>query len=240
MHRRRLRYRLRKRLLARHETNNVQDTRSIAPNVSKNKNTARKAKCVWGRLDENGVKVPLLPEQSMWYTMYVDNSLITIDESMLAKFRRRFRLPYNNYIELVEMCCEDKRFERWTGFKINRVRTSPIQLLVLGSLRYLGRGFTFDDIEECTAVSRHVHRDFFHAFIDFGRHVLYPKYVSFPRNSNEATTHIAEFLVSGFPGCVGSSDCTHITTHSCEYARNQHIGQKSSSPTRSFSLTVNH
>ncbi|KAL7425544.1 hypothetical protein ACHAXH_000097, partial [Discostella pseudostelligera] len=57
----------------------------------------------------------------------------------------------------------------------------------------------------------------------------------------DATTHMAEFVASGFPGCVGSSDCTHISTERCEYTlRNQHIGQKSSGPTRSFSLTANH
>ena len=49
--------------------------------------------------------------------MYVDNSLITIDESMLAKFRRRFRLPYNNCIELVEMCREDKQFQKIVNLK---------------------------------------------------------------------------------------------------------------------------
>ncbi len=118
---------------------------------------------------------------------------------------------------------------------------SPIELLVLGALRYLGRGFTFDDIEECTAILRDVHRVFFHRFVDFGRQVLYPKYVTFPKTAHEARTHMAEFLISGFPGCVRSSDCTHITTERCEYQlRNQHIGQKSSHPTRSFSLTANH
>jgi hypothetical protein len=26
-----------------------------------------------------------------------------------------------------------------------------------------------------------------------------------------------EYQVAGFPGCVGSTDCTHITTERCEY-----------------------
>jgi hypothetical protein len=52
---------------------------------------------------------------------------------------------------------------------------------------------------------------------------------------------MAEFIVSGFPGCIGSSDCTHIDTERCEYSLcNQHIGAKSSHPTRTFSLTANH
>ena len=71
--------------------------------------------------------------------------------------------------------------------------------------------------------------------------MLYPKYVKFPKTANQACTQMAEFLLFGFPGCVGSSDCTHIATERCEYQlRNQHIGQKSSHLTWSFSLTANH
>lgn len=201
----------------------------------------RRPRCVWGRLNEDGVKVPIRPTESMWYTMYVNNPLIARDKSMYDKFRNRFRLPYNNYLELVDMCRNDYRFDKWCGVKKNKKKASPIELLVLGALRYLGRGFTFDDIEECTAISTEVHRVFFHVFTDYGRQVLYPKFVKFPKTRGDATTHMAEFIASGFPGCVGSSDCTHISTERCEYAiRNQHIGQKSSGPTRSFSLTANH
>jgi hypothetical protein len=243
--RRRTRIRLRKRLFRRHDDmSEVADIyyneydggipKAIGPKT-------RRPRCVWGRLNDDGVKVAMTPEESMWYTMYVNNPLIATDQSMHDKFRQRFRLPYNNYIELVDMCRADYRFDRWCGFKKNKKKSSPIELLVLGSLRYLGRGFTFDDIEECTAISTEVHRTFFHLFVDFGRNVLYPKFVRFPKTTREATTHMAEFVASGFPGCVGSSDCTHISTERCEYAlRNQHIGQKSSSPTRSFSLTANH
>jgi hypothetical protein len=36
--------------------------------------------------------------------------------------------------------------------------------MLLGSLCYLGRGFTFDDLEESTFVSESSHRKFFHEF----------------------------------------------------------------------------
>ena len=41
----------------------------------------------------------------------------------------------------------------------------PLELLVLGSLRYLGRGWTFDDLEEATGISEESHRVFFRRFI---------------------------------------------------------------------------
>ncbi|KAI2488756.1 Plant transposon protein [Fragilaria crotonensis] len=53
-------------------------------------------------------------------------------------------------------------------------KVSPIELLLLHSLRYLGRGWTFDDMCNVTYISRDVHRKFFHQFVKFGALVLYP------------------------------------------------------------------
>ena len=62
---------------------------------------------------------------------------------------------------------------------------SPLELLLLGSLRYLGRGFTFDDCEEYTARSKEVYRVFFHQFIKLGSTVLFDKYIITPTTSEE-------------------------------------------------------
>ena len=86
----------------------------------------------------------------------------------MLKFRRRFRLPFDTYVALVEDAQNANWFPRWPGGKCVGKDASPIELLVLGSLRYIGRGFTFDDCEECTAVSEEVHRCFFHQFIQIG------------------------------------------------------------------------
>lgn len=154
----RCRRNLRKRLLRRHLSNSDNDDDHDSNATSKNRPPQHRAKrCVWGRIDESGKKVPLKPQESLWYMMYVCNPLINQDVSMHAKFRKRFRIPYANYLELVELCTSDYRFQKWCGFKKNNKRASPIELLVLGALRYLGRGFTFDDIEECTAISCEVH-----------------------------------------------------------------------------------
>ncbi len=44
----------------------------------------------------------------------------------------------------------------------------PVELLVLGSLRYLGRGWTFDDYEESTTIDKDVHCCFFTFSSDLG------------------------------------------------------------------------
>jgi len=92
-----------------------------------------------------------------------------------------------------------------------------MELLLLGTLRYLGRGWTFDDLEESTAISGEVHCVFFHAFIDFGSDFLYNKHVITPSNYHNATTHMEEFTEAGLPGAVGSTDATHIVTEKVEY-----------------------
>ena len=192
------------------------------------------------RMDANGTVSRIYPHTSTWQLMYVDNQLILTDDTLQKQFRNRFRMPYACYLELVEMCREDRNFRRWCAQKKTK-QPSPIELLVLGLLRYLGRGWTFDDIEESTAISSEVHRQFLHSFLRFGSTVLFEQHVEFPKNFEEAKTHMAEFTLAGLPGCVGSADCTHITTEKCEYnLKNHHLGAKSSHTTRSFSLTANH
>ena len=149
--------------------------------------------------------------------MYVENHLMLEDSCLRAKFWTQFQLPSANYLELIQWIRDDTHFSCWCGEKINNKMSSPIQLLVLGSLCYLGREWTFDDIEEQTAISKEVHRTFFRAFIDFGSTSLYTRFVLTPLHLPEALSNMREYKVAGFPGCVGSTDCTHITTERCEY-----------------------
>jgi len=127
------------------------------------------------------------------------------------------------------------------GVVINGTTSIANRVVVLGSLRYFGRGWTFDDIEENTAISKEVHRTIFHCFVEFGSTVLYEKYVLTPVFVNKAKTHMREFEEAGFPGCVGYSDATHITTDRCEYnLKNNHLGPKSSLTAWSYNICASH
>ena len=201
---------------------------------------SRRSRCVLGRKDtEDGPLCVITPEESGWYRAYVNNFLLEEPDSFMAKkFRNRFRLPYPSYKELLHQISSDSRFERWCGHKWNGKKSSPVQLLLLGTLRYLGRGWMFDDIEEQTAS---VHHNFFHKFIEFGSTTLYSMHVIKPFHLAEAQSNMSEYAEAGFPGCVGSTDCTHITTERCEYnLKNNHLGGKSNQTARTFNLTCNH
>jgi hypothetical protein len=160
---------------------------------------------------------------------------------MAKKFFNRFRLPFPSYFELVELIKAGDRFQQWSCFKKFKQTTSPIELLVLGSLCYLGCGWTFDDIEESTTISQEVHHTFFHIFIDFGSTILHANFVQTPVYLDEAKLNMEEYAMSGLSGCIGSSDYMHILTKGCEYnLKNNHLGGTSSNATCTFNLTCNH
>ena len=146
---------------------------------------------VYARWDtEDGPLEIIPPEESMWYKFYVLNFFITQDAKLAKAFRNRFRLPYPQFLELVEDIRSNDLFDQWCGYKSNNKRVSPVELLILGLLRYLGRGWTFDDCEESTAIDSDVHQSFFRVFIKFGSTVLYKKWVLTPVNLPEALSNM--------------------------------------------------
>ena len=119
--------------------------------------------------------------------------------------------------------------------------TTPLSLLLLTALRYLGRGWTFDDLSENTATSQETIRVLFHTFVDFGSTVLYTQYIRPPRNCNEAQQHTSEYTMACFPGAIGRTDATHIMLKRVQYRlRQMHIGFKMSHTARTYNITVNH
>lgn len=133
--------------------------------------------------------VMLVPTDSTWYKLYVSGR--PADALGLPKFRRRFRLPYDKYLELVA----DAKAQGWFPLVGKADATGkvgvPLELLILGALRYLGRGWTFDDLEESTAISAERHRTFLHEFVKIGATVLFEKYVVMPTTKDFAETCIA-------------------------------------------------
>ena len=86
--------------------------------------------------------------------------------------------------------------------------SSPLELMVLGSLRYLGRGLMFDDLEDYTSIDEETHRQFFHVFIDYGSKELFQEFVVTPANAAQAATHIH---LSHSIVCLIDSGCEKIS-----------------------------
>ena len=173
---------------------------------------------------------------SMWYQNFVLNPNHT-DKKWRKQFLDRFHMPYETYIELVEKCKNSHHFNQWLQgvHKYNHRENYPIDLLLLTSLRYLGRDWTFDDLQESTGIGSETIRTFFLKFIEFGSTSLYNKYVVTPRTSFQLKDCEHEFKIAGFPGCIGSTDATHIIIDKCPKRFCQlHLGYKLTCTARTY------
>ena len=97
------------------------------------------------------------------YNMYVESPFLE-SPRFHRIFRKRFRMPYRCFQELAAMLAESPLFERWREGKADAFDrpTTPLALLVLCCLRYIGQGWTFDDLSENTGISDEIIRVFFH------------------------------------------------------------------------------
>jgi len=217
-------------MLARCEESDSEDDEAKPPK----KRIRTKKKIQFMTINEHGVRVPMDPKGTSWFLQYVTSPSLGCPK-WLRKFRLRFRMPYDQYLILLDMVKTEKHENgvhwscRWMSRDATGLESSPIELMLLGSLRYLGRGWTFDGIEEATCVAEETHRQFFHIFIKFGRDVLYPLKVVAPSNREEAEAHLVEMAQAGMNGCLASTDATHALMEKC--SNSQH---------RAYNLTVNH
>ena len=113
----------------------------------------------------------------------------------------------------------------------------PIELLLLGALRFFGRGWTLDDLEEQTMISQETHRRFIHLYLSWGSTVFYEKQVNL-HTSEGIVESSYEYSIAGFPGCIGSQVATHVGMLRCQYRLKQyHDSFKLSMPSRTYNIT---
>ena len=121
------------------------------------KRSRRPNRVILARRNEEGELEAIPPTESMWYHLYV-SCPHSGDERFEKMFRRRLRLPYQSFLEFVEDARANNWFPRSTRCDATKKDPLSLELLILGAFRYIGRGFTFDDLEEATAISEETHR----------------------------------------------------------------------------------
>jgi hypothetical protein len=95
----------------------------------------------------DGELVPIEATSSSWYVTYVMSPDIH-DNKFIKKFCCHFRCSYQSFLNLLELVKEDIIFDRWQRLDAAGRMSSPVALLLLGVLRCIGRGWTFDDLED--------------------------------------------------------------------------------------------
>ena len=188
---------------------------------------------------ENGETAILTPRDTTWYKLYLQSE--PTNGRLAAIFRNRFRMPYSCFMSLAKELQESPMFRRYNSLDCIGVPSIDIRLLLLGTLRYMSRSFTFDDLEEATAISRESHRLFFYTFIKYGSTHLYKKHVTDKAKQYFNSSDMKCFSIAGFNGCVGSTDAIHIEMLSCPTWTNiRHKSYKLQNPARSYNVTVSH
>jgi len=180
----------------------------------------------------------------LWWINYVEcHEDAMKHENMRIKFRLRFRMPFDSWRDFVIQLKNHNIFSVWhDGRKSAWGKPStPIELLSLGALRYLGRKCTFDDLAEITFISERTHCRFFESFINFGSTTLYKQHVTAPLTPTEAAPHMHEMEIAGFPGATGSGDATHCIINECRWGlRQSHLGAKLNKTARTYNIVSNH
>jgi len=168
--------------------------------------------------------------------MHIEHPMLNIPK-LHRCFRWCFCLLYAMFIQFVSDAKENNWFPRWSCWN----NTCPIELPSLGGFQYLGRGWTFDDLEESTTISAKVRHNHVHEFIALGANVLYPMHILTPWTNEDCQTHMNEFGMAGLTRAIGSADATHIAIEKCSHRLwNNHLGPKQHLTARTFNLTVNH
>ena len=153
-------------------------------------------------------------------------------------FRRRFRVPFPVYVEILRMTRENDWFTE--GRDAIGTFAAPLELKILSVLRVLGRGYCFDGVEELCFISAEVLRQFFHKFCAFFAAKYFSTYCAPPTTVEEIKHTTGVYARMGLPGCIGSTDCVHIRWGRCPAGgRSLHKG-KEGYPTLSYEVTVDH
>jgi hypothetical protein len=79
----------------------------------------------------------------------------------------------------------------------------------------LGRASCFDDFADFCGTGPEVHRSFFHQFCKKFVARYKEQFIKPPISDHEIDKTLKVYEKIGFPGCIGSMDCTHIPWDRC-------------------------
>ena len=123
-------------------------------------------------------------------------------------FRRRFRVPWDVFVDLLQKSKERKLFGENSLLRFDCCGSTicPYAIKLLGVLRILGRNWCCDDVAEATGMGETTVR---RAFLDFcGNFVdnYYDTYIHRPEGE-KLKRMMDVYARMGLPGCIGSTDC---------------------------------
>jgi hypothetical protein len=116
----------------------------------------------------------------------------------------------------------------------------PLELKILGVLRRLGRGGSFDECWDGSSMSEHTSRDFFYDFCSRFSQTFYSEYVTIPTSREDIDRIKRTYEKLGFPGAVGSIDAVHVRWDKCPASYRSACKGKEPYPTLAYECIVDH
>jgi len=200
----------------------LKELRELIAKEKKKKKRKRKGKKDW----ENS---------NMWRELQDPD--INNPTSMAGKFFRRLhRVPYPVFVDLVDKCKKHNLF----GTNENHGNCIPVEIKLMAVLRFLARGHDSATIKSSSLIGEStVHgiiKKFLHTFVE-----RYESDWLQRRPTLEELHHIMEtYRKLGFPGAIGSVDCTHVDWNKCPYSMANSCRGKEGSTTVVFEVVVDH
>lgn len=152
------------------------------------------------------------------------------------QFRNKFRMPCKLFVEdFIPAVREHKIFPQ----KYNGGKQIPVEIKCMIALRILGRGSYADDMSEMSKVKPSTCNHIFKTFVKNMAAKMFPVYVTPPKDDHLRRV-LDTYARLGFPGAVGSVDCTHIFWDKCPVALSNLCKGKEKFPSLSFEVVVDH
>jgi hypothetical protein len=180
---------------------------------------------------------------STWWAMLLKGECKVIGHPQNKIFRRRFSIPFSMFKDIVAAARE------WPHGKGNLgditvdctgIEGVPLELKILGALRMSAKGCSFDAIAELSGMSISTMHTFYHAFWERFVANFRDIWIFYPTDKITAADNLAVYARLGFPGAIGSVDCTHVYWGRCPaYFQNAYCG-KEKKATVAYEVTVNH
>lgn len=160
------------------------------------------------------------------------------DAAAEEDFRRRFRVPFMFFEQKLIVMREKGGFMGAEKDAAGRPAV-PLEFRFMLMLRVMGRGWLFDDVAEVTGIGTSTAHYLFHQFMRRYVDVFYNEHVYMPRSVEERDAVEAQYRLKGFPGCLGSIDCVHISWIRSPHAlRHEYTNGKNKFPSLVFEVLV--
>lgn len=181
---------------------------------------------------------------SAWWIMLHKGDCKIEGHPQSRVFRRRFGVPFSMFKSIVADAREWTLFGNKRLGKISSdctgVEGVPLELKILGALRMSAKGCSFDAIAELSGMSISTMQLFYHAFWEKFVCIYRDSWIFYPSTAVDAAENLSVYARLGFPGAIGSVDCTHVRWLRCPALFQNTYSGKEKKATVAYEVTVNH